>query len=98
MKKVNKKKPKKNNGLVIKIDDNISIFADKDQYIVKMGSIHSFLGSLEHCFEEIFAKQVKIHLIENPKKDMETIVNIHKDVSKWLRSIFRGIENPKSPK
>ena len=89
------KDAKKISGLIIKVNDEISIRADKYQYIVHFRSDYWYLDSLGACFEEIFNEQVKINLAENKKKEMNEIIRIIKETSNWLRDIFRSIENPK---
>ena len=89
-----KKIKKEYYGLVVKIDDDVSIFADKNQYIVKYGKHNHYLDSLESCFNDIFEERVKVKLIENQKKDMEEIIKIIEDTRKWLKSLFNKIEKP----
>jgi len=89
-----KKTKKEYYGLVVKIDDDVSIFADKNQYIVKYGKHNCYFGTLEHCFNDIFEERVKVKLIENQKKDMEEIIKIIEDTRKWLKMLFKKIEKP----
>ena len=89
-----KKSKKEYYGKIIDINDEVSIWADKDQYIVKYGKQNSYFGSLEHCFNDIFKNQVKVRLIENPEKNIKRIIGIHKETSEWLKNIFRKIETP----
>jgi len=89
-----KKSKKALYGKIIDIDDEISIYADKDQYIIRYGRHNYYFGSLEHCFADIFENRVKTRLIENPQKNIERIIEIHKETAKWLKSLFREMENP----
>jgi len=89
-----KKIKKEYYGKVIDIEDDVSIWADRNQYIVKYGKRYCYFGYLEHCFNDIFSERVKVKLIENQKKDMEEIIKIIKETEKWLKSIFREIEKP----
>jgi len=81
-------------GKVIDINDDISIFADKYQYIVRLRTTTVYLASLQDCFQFIFEEEIKIRLIENPKKNIEEIVKIHKETAQWLRGLFKKIEEP----
>jgi len=88
-----KKKKKSKVSLIIKINDNISIFANVHQYIVKFcGQSDWHLPTLQSCFEEIFDAQVKLKLMENDKKDMQNIIRIIKETKKELLALFRGCE------
>jgi len=91
-----KKNKKKNEyyGLVVRMGDNVSIWAERSQYVVKYGKRSCYFGTLEHCFNDIFEERVKVKLIENQKKDMEEIIKIIEDTRKWLKSIFEEIEKP----
>jgi len=89
-----KKNKKEYRGLIIKIDGNVSIWADGYQFKVKYGKRNHYLDSLESCFNDIFEEQVKVKLIENQKKDMKEIIKIIEDTRKWLKSIFKEIEKP----
>ena len=91
-----KKKKREVSGLILKIDDDVSIFADTNQYIVRVRNLYWYMPTLESCFREIFAERLKSRLIENKKKDMERIIEIHKETEKWLKDIFRKIEHPKT--
>ena len=82
-------------GKIIDIDEEVSIWTDKDQYIVKHGKQNSYFGSLEHCFNDICENQVKIRLIENSEKNIKRIIEIHKETSEWLKNIFRNLETPR---
>jgi len=90
-----KQKARELYGLILKIDEDISIWADKFQYIVHFKSDTWYLPTLESCFEEIFKTKVKINLIENKKKEIETIIEQIKSTSDWLKKMFRNLENPK---
>ena len=89
-----KKTKKEYYGKIIDIEDDVSIWADRNQYIVKYGKRQCYFGYLEECFVDIFSERVKVKLIENQKKDMEEIIKIIKETEKWLKSIFREIEKP----
>ena len=89
-----KKTKKEYYGLIVKIDDDVSIFADREQYIIKYGKRSCYFGTLEHCFNDIFEERVKVKLIENQKKDMEEIIKIIEDTRKWLEMLFNKIEKP----
>jgi len=89
-----KKSKVRTSGLIIKVDDKTSIFADRDQYIVQRNQRNSYFGSLEHCFNAIFQDKVKDSLIDNPEKSIKRIIEIHKETAKWLEDVFRRIENP----
>lgn len=89
-----KKSKKEFYGKIIDIEDDISIFADRNQYIVKYGKQNCYFGTLEQCFNDIFEERVKVKLIENQKKDMEEIIKIIEDTRKWLKNIFNKIETP----
>jgi len=89
-----KKSKARTTGLIIKIDNKTSIFADRDQYIVQRNQRNSYFGSLEHCFNAIFQDEVKDNLIDNPEKNIKRIVEIHKETARWLKEVFRRIENP----
>jgi len=89
-----KKIKKEYYGLIVKISDDVSIFADRNQYIVKYGKRSCYFGTLEHCFNDIFEEQIKVKLIKNQKKDMKEIIKIIEDTQEWLKSIFRKIETP----
>ena len=89
-----KKIKKEYYGKIIDIEDDISIWADRNQYTIKYGKRYCYFGTLEECFNDIFEERVKVKLIENQKKDMEGIVKIIKDIRKWLKSIFKEIEKP----
>ena len=93
-KKIKKKNKKEYYGKIIDIADDVSIFADRNQYIVKYGKHNCYFGTLEHCFNDIFEERVKVKLIENQKKDMKEIIKIIEDTRKWLKSIFKEIEKP----
>ena len=82
-------------GLVLKIDENIEIHADRYQYILSINSKTNYFPTLEYVFNELFEQKIKEELIESKKKDMETIIKIHKEVAKYLKKIFRNIEKPK---
>ena len=98
------KKRQKILGKIIDIDDETVISADKYQYILrqkvgvnKEGLVlyhNSYFTSLEACFQFIFEEKIKMRLIKNPEKNIQEIVKIHKEVAKWLKSIFRTVENP----
>ena len=85
---------KKQAGLILKIDENIEIKADSQQYILIYDSKYSYFPTLEFIFQEIFEQKLKDKLIENKKKSMETIIQIHKEVSDYLKNIFKDIERP----
>ena len=81
-------------GKIIDIDEDSAIFADKSQYILNNNNRSSYFTSLEACFQFLFEEKVKIRLAENSEKNIKEIIEIHKEVAKWLKSIFRSIENP----
>jgi len=89
-----KKSKKEHYGKIVDISEDVSIFADRNQYIVKYGKRSCYFGTLEHCFNDIFEERVKVKLIENQKKDMKEIIKIIEDTQEWLKSIFREIETP----
>ena len=91
--KINKTK-KMIHGKVLDIDDRISIRVDMNQYIVQGFGNYHYFSSLEECFKDIFEMKVKIRLIENPQKNIKKIVEIHKEVAKEIKDIFRRVENP----
>jgi len=93
-----KKIKKEYYGKIIDISDDISIWADAHQYIIHYGKKYCYFDSLEHCFTDIFENKIKAHLIENTEKNIERIIEIHKETSIWLKSIFKSIENPRAPK
>jgi len=93
--KIGKEKARELSGLVLKVDDDIEIWADKYQFVVHFQNDTWHLPSLEACFEEIFKEKTKVNLVENKKKDIETIVEVIKETAQWLKNIFRNIENPK---
>ena len=84
-----KKKKKEYYGKVIDISDDISIFADRNQYVVKHGKHNCYFGTLEESFNDILKERVKVRLIENQKKDMEEIIRIIEDTRKWLKMFFK---------
>lgn len=88
------KKIKKVCGKILDVDDNISIWADRMQYIVKINNHSTYHLSLEGCFQFIFEEEVKTRLIDNPKKNIERIIEIHKETAKWLKDIFKKVEAP----
>jgi len=81
--------------LVLRIDDKISIHADSFQYIMIINNHPSYFDSLERCFQEIFNYKVKIALIDNPEKNIQKIIEIHKEIKKWLKDMFGKIETPR---
>jgi len=88
---MSKKEKKGKHGLVIKINDDISIYANRWEFIVKYRDYENwYLPSLEACFEEILDEQVKVKFIKNDKKDMENIIRIIKETKKELLALFEG--------
>jgi len=86
---------KETSGLILKIDDHVSIHTDSNNYIVKYGQHYHYLDSLSACFEDIFEERIKVRLIENKKKDIAEIKKIHEETIEWLKKLFHNIENPK---
>jgi len=81
-------------GLVLKIDEEVSIFADKYQYILSFNNKNTYYCCLEDVFSELFELKIKEELIKNEKKDIEEIIKIHQKMEKYLKNIFSKIENP----
>lgn len=81
-------------GKIIDIDDEVSITADKYQYIVITNRHRTYHTSLEDCFQHIFRFKIKTNLVANPEKNIERIVEIHKETAAWLKKIFRSTEYP----
>jgi len=84
-------------GLVLKIDEDTEIYADKYQYVLVKGYNKTYFGTLEDLFVDLFKEEVKGKLVRSRKKDMEKIIEIHQEVAKWLEKIFSGIEDSKLP-
>lgn len=81
-------------GLIVQIGDHTTITADAHQYILNSKYGTGFFGYLEYCFQELFEGMVKAKAIEDDRKTIGAILEIHKEVAKDLRKIYRGIECP----
>lgn len=79
---------------IIDIDENTAIYADRNQYIVKSYGITSYFGYIEACFQDIFEERMKLRLANDIKKDIKEILDIHKEVARDLKALYRGLEKP----
>jgi len=74
--------------LVLKVNNNISIWSDAKQYVIKVchGKTpeYWYFGTLDTCFEEIFDHLCKIRLEENEKKEMKEVAKIILDTKKEI--------------
>ncbi len=86
--KKGRKKAQDLNGLIVKIDD-IEVWADFNNYIVKYGTRYCYFGYLEEVMVDILANRIKKELIENDQKDMSEVVKIIKQTDLWARKQFR---------
>jgi len=88
---------------ILKLPNNIVIFADSNGYSVRIDSKLSYFSNLEMCFKEIFDQTLKRRLIENDKKNIEEILKIVKEVKKEIENLWKdsdkyNIELPKPRK
>ena len=62
--------------LILKINNNVSIWSDFRQYIVKVGKVRWYFGSIEECFLDIYEHLCKGKLEENMEKNLQEIRRI----------------------
>lgn len=76
-------------NLIVKINDNISISADGNQYIVRTNNNSGYFGSLDACFIDIFETLVMIRLSANQKKEIGEIARIVLDTKQEILDIMK---------
>lgn len=75
--------------LIIKLDNDISIYANKHEYIVKFQGENWYLPDLPICFQEIFGVKVRHKLIESQAKGMKEVIEIIKNTKKEIQDYFK---------
>jgi len=83
------------NKLIVKINKDISIRADSEQYIVRNKNKFGYFGELDSAFIDIFECLVRERLMENEKKEMKEIAKIVLDTKKEILKILSPFVNLK---
>jgi L-lactate utilization protein LutB len=86
--------------LVAKINNKITILADKNQYIVKIteGSkpTYCFFPTLDACFQEIFDYLCKKNVADGKNKDIQDIAKIIWETKEQILEIMNPFVDVKS--
>lgn len=94
LKKGRQKYLENNYGLVCKIDDDIEIWADKYQYILKAGgneNNNSYFSSFDHIFDELLFTKEKELMLASKNKNMLSVKQSIDDAKKWLEEIVKPL-------
>jgi hypothetical protein len=94
LKKGRKEYLKKENGLVCKINDEIEIWADKYQYILKISgndNNNSYFSSIDHIFDELLLIKEKEFMLAGKTKDILSVKKSIDDSKKWLEEVVRPL-------
>ena len=79
--------------LVIKINDQITISSDENQYIVRIHNgkraENRYYPTLDMCFQEIFDHLCKIRLADGKDKKMEEVAKVIKNTKKEILEIMK---------
>jgi len=79
--------------LVTKINDQIAILGDDNQYIVKIHkgkrSGNWYYPTLDMCFQEIFDHLCKIRLADGKDKKMEEVAKVIQNTRKEILGIMK---------
>ena len=86
--------------LITKINKEITILADKHQYILRINKNSKpeywHLPTLDMCFQEIFDYLCKTNLANGKNKDMEKITKIIWETRKEILEIMKPFVDIKS--
>jgi len=74
--------------LILKINDNVSIWSDFRQCIVKVGKVRWYFGGLEECFLDIYDHLCKEKLEESTEKNFREIRKIILEVKDEIIDII----------
>jgi len=75
---------------VVQINEDIAIWSDSKQYILRIRGQHSrYFPELENCFQDMFDYICKKKLSEGKTKTMEQTVKIIKDTKKEIKDIIK---------
>lgn len=81
-------------GLVCQIDDDIKIFVDVYQYILKIGdgSKHTYyFSSIEQVIEELMDLKSKEIMLQKEDKSLESVHQSIREAKKWLAEILEPL-------
>lgn len=80
--------------LVMKVNGQISIWADSRQYIIRVeGQKPWYLDTLADCFREIFDHLCKEKLANGKDKDMKEVAGIINKTRREIWEIISPLEN-----
>lgn len=86
--------------LVVKINQEISIFSDRNQYMVKICKNtkpeYSYFPTLDMCFQEIFDYFCKAKLANDKDKEMKEVAEIIWNTRKEILEILKPFAEVKS--
>jgi len=82
-------------NIIVRINKNIIIKADSNQYIVKNKSDIGYFGDLDSAFIDVFECLVREKLMENERKEIKEIAQIILDTKNEILEIMSPFVNLK---
>jgi hypothetical protein len=94
LKKGRQEKLKKENGLICKINDEIEIWADKYQYILRINdnkNNDTYYQSIDYILEDLMVMKGKELMLESKTKDIQSVKKSIDESKRWIEDVVRPL-------